>query len=138
MMKNQERMLQLINRVSALSMRQMPLGHSDLTLSQFALLACVGRMPGSRTNEVAETMGLTAPTVSVALRRLEEEEWLRREADPKDKRASRLFITEKAAQIWEEMKTHRSKKIAHFMNALSEEEQGQLLDLLEKASEHLE
>jgi DNA-binding MarR family transcriptional regulator len=137
-MQNQERMLKFLSRMEALSLRQAPLGRSDLTLAQFALLACIARIPGSRAIEVAETMGLTAPTVSVALRRLEEGDWLRREADPEDKRAARLYVTDKAADILMEMKNHRNQKISQFMNALSIEEQGQLLSLLEKATETLE
>jgi len=136
-MQNQERMLKFLNRMEALSLRQAPLGRSDLTLAQFALLANIARIPGSRANEIAETMGLTPPTVSVALGRLEEGKWLRREADPEDKRAAQLFITDKTAEILEEMKRHRNLRIDQFMNALSIEEQGQLLDLLEKATEHL-
>jgi len=137
-MQYQERMLKFLSRMEALSLRQAPLGRSDLTLAQFALLACIARIPGSRAIEVAETMELTPPTVSVALRRLEDGNWLRRETDPEDKRSARLFVTEKAADILVEMKDHRNKKIAQFLNALSAEEQGQLISLLEKATEHLE
>ena len=137
-MDYQERLLQFVNRMETLGLQETPIGESDLTLPQLALLICVGRMPGSHANAVAETMNLTAPTVSVALRRLEAEGWLRREADPEDKRASRLFLTARATKILTKMKKHRDQRLGRFLGALSKEEQGQLIDLLEKASEHLD
>jgi DNA-binding MarR family transcriptional regulator len=137
-MDNPERLLKFVNRMETLGLQQAPIGKSDLTLPQIALLICVGRMPGSHANAIAETMNLTAPTVSVGLRKLEAEGWLRREADPNDKRASRLFLTAKATKILLKMKKHRDQRMGRFLGALSKEEQGLLIDLLEKASQHLD
>jgi len=133
-----ERLMGLFNRLEALGLRHAPLKEADLSMPQFLLLVSIGRKPGIRVHEVAENLGVTTPTVSVALRKLEKEGWLRRESDPDDGRAARLHLTDKAQGLAERARDFRRKRIDEFMNALTGEEQGQLLGLLEKAISHLE
>lgn len=137
-MDPQERMLDIFRRIEALGLRDAPLANSELSLPQLALLACVGRAPGSHANEVAEIMGLTAPTVSVALRRLEEGGWLRREPDAQDRRAVHLFLTKNGVGLLARVHAYRTARIAQLLETLSGDEQTQLLNLLEKATAHLE
>ncbi len=132
-MQKHERMIHLLEKMKGLGMKQGLLSNIDLSLSQFSMLVFVARMPGSRANEVADAMGLSAATVSVALRKLEVEGWISRKEDPEDKRASRLGLTEKSDRIITRMREHRNSRIKKFMSALDTNEQEQLLGLLEKA-----
>jgi DNA-binding MarR family transcriptional regulator len=137
-MQKHERMIHLIENLKGLGIRSAPLSNIDLSLSQFSLLVCIARMPGCHANDVADKLGLSAPTVSVALRKLEEGIWIEKEGDPNDKRASHLRLTSKSMQIIKSMREHRKSKIKQFMGALDEHEQEMLLGLLEKASHQIE
>lgn len=137
-MKNEEKMIQLLEGMRGLSGGPTLFKNSDLTFSQFALLASVGRMPGCRANDVAVKLGLSAPTVSVALNKLEGGGWLQRATDPEDARAAQVELTAKGYQFMKVMREHRKARISTFLSALDGNEQTQLLGLLEKASKNIE
>ncbi len=125
-------------RLEALELARPRLAEVGLSLPQFGLLISVWREPGLRVHEVAEKLGVTTPTVSVALRKLEKDGWLERKPDPQDRRSAQLFLSEKASLLARQVSRHRRKQIGEFMNGLSAGEQDQLLSLLEKAITNLE
>ena len=135
---HQERFIGIFRRLEGLEMQNAPIKQLKLSMPQIALMRCLARMPGSHAQEVAEAMGLTAPTISVSLRKLEEEGWLHREPDPDDGRAMRHYLTEKALEAIEAVKQFRQDKVAEFLTSLTTTEQEQLLALLEKALSRLE
>ena len=137
-MNNHERLLALLDRVEQGGLRRFPIRDIDLTLAQIGLMANVARHPGEHIQDLAARMDLTAPTVSVAVRKLEENGWLRRKEDENDKRASCIFLTEKAVRVVRKMMKQRQKKIAQLLDALSENEQNTLIQLLQKAFMHME
>lgn len=137
-MQNQERMLNLIEKVARLKLRFAPLGESDLSFSQIALMASLSKMPDCNAKQVAEIMGLSAPTVSVALNRLEEGGWISRKPDPEDRRATRLQLTNKGSAILAKMRKHRNARVKEFLGGLDDGEQAQLFELLEKATSRIE
>jgi DNA-binding MarR family transcriptional regulator len=134
----QERLQLLFKRLEGLGLRDAPLADADLSMPQLAVLMSVGRNPGIGVGELAEALGVTTPTVSVALRKLEKQGWLRREADPEDRRAARIHLTQKATGLAQKVNTFQRKRIDEFMDALSASEQDQLVNLLEKSINHLE
>jgi DNA-binding MarR family transcriptional regulator len=134
----QERLQVLFKRLEDLGLRDAPLKDADLSMPQLAVLMSVGRSPGIGVGELAETLGVTTPTVSVALRKLEKQGWLRREADPEDRRAAHIHLTQKAMGLAQKVRSFHRKRIDEFMDALSASEQDQLVKLLEKSINHLE
>lgn len=133
-----ERFLRIFQRIERLDFQQAPLKGLNLSMPQAALLRCIARNPGSHAQEVAEAMGLTAPTVSVGLRKLEEDGWLRREPDPEDGRAMLHYLTDQAADVMLAIRKFRQQKAAEFLGALTRDERERLLSLLEKAFNRLE
>ncbi|MEX1071389.1 MAG: MarR family transcriptional regulator [Anaerolineales bacterium] len=133
-----ERLLGLFSRLEGLGLRGAPLKRLDLSMQQFGLLMSVMRHPGIRVHEIAETLRVSTPTVSVAVRKLEKQGWLKRKPDPEDKRAAQLYLSRKAALLAQRAKSFRRKRINEFMNGLTSAEQDQLLTLLEKAISNLE
>jgi DNA-binding MarR family transcriptional regulator len=101
-------------------------------------MMCVMREPGIRVQQIAEMLGVSTPTVSVGIRRLERQGWLRRKHDPEDKRAARLFLSAKAQLLAKHVDNRRRKYVNEFMEALTAGEQEQLLSLLEKSITKLE
>ncbi len=128
-----ERLAALFSRLESLDLRDAPLKDAELTMPQLGLLINIGRRPGIRVREVAEILGVTMPTVSVGLRKLEQGGWLRRESDPQDGRAARIYLTDKAMELAKRARAFRRKRINEFMDALTGAEQEQLFNLLEKA-----
>jgi DNA-binding MarR family transcriptional regulator len=133
-----ERLLALFARLEGLGLRGAPIKQLDLSMQQFGLLMSVLRQPGIRVHEIAETLGVSTPTVSVAVRKLEKQGWLKRKQDPQDKRAAQLYLSTKASLLAQRAKAFRRKRTNEFMSALTPEEQDQLLSLLEKAISNLE
>ncbi|MGH2582294.1 MAG: MarR family winged helix-turn-helix transcriptional regulator [Anaerolineales bacterium] len=134
-----DRLMTLFSRLEGLELRRAPLSKKlDLSMAQFGILATVQRKPGLQVHEVAKTLGVSTPTVSVAIRKLEKQGWLRRQDDPEDGRAACLFLSKKASLIAQRAKAFRRKRINEFMKALTDQEQDQLLNLLEKAISHIE
>ncbi len=80
---------------------------------------------------------LTAPTVSVALSKMESEGLVTRQADPKDMRQVRVFITEKGREKDDFIreKCHETEKI--MMKNISPQEQEQLEIILRKILRNL-
>src|SRR5690606_5767920 len=111
---------------------------SGLSLPQFSLLSRIWLEPGLRVQDVADRLGVTTPTVSVALRKLEMKGWLQRKADPNDKRCSRLFLSAKAQLLARQASKHRDARIKEFLHGLSKVDQRQLLNLLDKAITNIE
>jgi DNA-binding MarR family transcriptional regulator len=133
-----ERLAGLFARLEALSLRNVPIKRLDLSVHQFGFLLHIFRKPGIRARELAGALGVTMPTVSVALRKLEQSGWIYRKGDPDDKRASRLFLARKAQVLANRAQDFRRKRVDEFMEALTPAEQEQLFLLLEKAIGNLE
>ena len=133
-----DQLIALFSRLEALGLERPPLKRSPLSLPQFGLLATIWRKPGSRVIDIAETLGVSKPTVSVAANKLEKAGWLRRKVDPADRRSARLYLSTKANLLATQVLRHRRKRINEFMGGLTEGEQADLLKLLDKAITHLE
>ena len=128
-----EQFLGLFGRLSKFALGQNPLQDSGVTVPQLALLDRVAALPGCHVREIADGLGLTAPTVSVAIRRLEKAGMLERQADPKDKRAVQIVLTREGQALHERAWAFRLEKMRQLLSGLTPEETAQLLALLEKA-----
>ncbi len=133
-----DRLLGLFTRLQSLGLGQPRFKQEGLSLPQFGLMMCVLHTPGVHVHQVAEMLGVSTPTVSVSVRKLEREGWLRRKMDPADRRAARLFLSAKAEILAKQVSNRRRKYVNEFMEALTSTEQEQLLNLLEKAITNLE
>lgn len=80
---------------------------------------------------------LRPPTVSVELKRLEEEGYIRREQDPDDMRAMRVYFTEKGRQLDRESFGHALETDAIIMNGITAEESATLEKLLTRMRENI-
>ncbi|HRW47893.1 MAG: MarR family transcriptional regulator [Caldilinea sp.] len=71
----------------------------DLSVPQFRTLAYIGRQPGCSLTDVAEFIGLTAPTMSVLINGLVERGLVHRAASLLDRRRVVLNLTDAGAQM---------------------------------------
>ena len=80
---------------------------------------------------------LRAPTVSVILRRMEEEGLVTRQTDPDDRRAVRVYLTDKGKAL-DKKNIRRIKKLDSVaLSGISEEEYAALMTLLPKIRNNL-
>ncbi len=129
----EDRFLHLLYRLRALGAETPPFEAFQVSPAQLMLLSWIADHPGCHIQNVAAGLGLTSPTVSVGLRRLEQAGLLRREPDPTDKRARRLFLTPQGEHLYQEILAFRRAKARQFLSGLTAAQQETLLTLWERA-----
>jgi DNA-binding MarR family transcriptional regulator len=91
-----------------------------------------------RLSELAERMGVTAPTASRAVDGLVELGLLERLPDPGDRRAVRIDVTESGRKDVELRKTRAARALAPAVGALSAQDRAQLAALLTRLADALD
>lgn len=77
----------------------------DLTLRQLQLLLAIRERPGVTGQELADSFGVSTPTISGLVERLVGKELLTRHPDPADRRRVLLSLTQPARDILAEMES---------------------------------
>ena len=123
----------LFDRLRRLALGENPLGASGVTMPQLSLLDAVAESPGWSMGELAFALGVTPPTISVAVRRLEAMALLQRDPNPRDRRAVQLRLTPKGLAIHKQATLFRRAKMRQVLAGLTMDEAAQLLTLLDRA-----
>lgn len=131
--KPEDRLALLMQRLLKLRLAEIPRLDYDLSFSQMEVLWFIQRSPKCRVQDIADGLGITPPSVSVALRRLEEAGWLERHPDPEDGRATCSALTKKSMQMMARVKAAQYKGIEQFLMGLTANEKDSLVSLLDKA-----
>lgn len=99
-------LLMILQRISHLTKYQaaLYLEHFQLKPGQAGVLFTLKRYGGLTQRQLAEKVGITPPSMTVSLRKLEEKGYIRREADAEDQRKMRITLNEKGALCVEDMK----------------------------------
>jgi len=130
--------LALMERMRKLGMGDSASGTALVSPAQMALLDWIAAADGCGVQDIAEGLGLTPPTVSVGVKRLEEAGLLKRKPNPQDKRAVQFFLTAKGRALRKQSQEFRHKKLEMILTGLNPEEQETLLGLLAKAIQSAE
>lgn len=101
-----------------------------LTRAQWRVLVHLAARQGINQRSLAEIVELDNVTLSRHIDRLERDGWLERRADPDDRRAWCLFLTDASEPMLEKMETLAVETQAEAMKGLSEAERAQLADML--------
>ena len=131
----EDRLLSLLNRLRMLGPGQPSFKDEDVpvTPSQLVLLDWVAASPGCSVQEMATGLGLTPPTVSVGVRRLEGAGLLERQPNPQDGRSIQLFLTPQGETLYRRAQDFRRGRMRRLLSGLTPQEQETLLDLWERA-----
>lgn len=132
-MQDEERLVALIDRLRQLDLEHNPLDRLGISPAQMLFLNWVARCSGCRMGELAGGLGLTPPTISVSVRRLERAGLVCRQTDVEDQRAVRLYLTEKGQATYLAIRAYRQQKMQQLLAGLDEDERGAFLLLFEKA-----
>ena len=95
---------------------------------QIPVLGLLAYKDGLSQREIAEHLRIKPPTVNVTVQRLEKAGFLYREADEKDQRISRIYLTEKGKQAKENI----------LLSGLSDAELCLLRRMLEQITENID
>lgn len=133
-----EQMIDLMHRMQQLRLGDFPKRRFNLSYPQMELIRFVGNHPGSHLQDVADGLDLTPPTVSVGIRRMEEDGWMERRPDPNDGRATCIYLTEKSLAIVQKLSAAQRKGVQQFLSQLTQEEQKDLLTLMDKGVSGME
>jgi len=131
--------MMILNEVSHLVIDRIRSNHDELFSQRSIrlLIMELARKDGRTQLELVKATHLKAPTVSVAMQKLEKEGIVTRHPDEYDLRATRVFLTEKGREL-----DNRTRKSVHdteeiAMQPLTEEEREMLYKLLIKIRDGL-
>lgn len=109
----------------------------DLTQAQWQILAHVSRNEGMRQSQLAEILELQPISVGRLIDRMQAAGWIDRRPDPSDRRAFKLFLTDKATPILEQMRSYSGDMHKEVLQEISNEDEQLLLALLTRIRENL-
>jgi MarR family transcriptional regulator, transcriptional regulator for hemolysin len=120
---------------NALNRRLRPLGYSR---SRWMVLLHVSRADGISHRQLAERMGIEAPTLVRMVDRMEAEGLLKRRPGETDRRVKHLHLSaagkKEVARIWDNAADLRKE----ILSGLSKEEISAMLDVLQKIRDKLD
>jgi len=131
------RLEKLLQRLASLKLMRPP-SSCELTPPQIGILFLVRRSPGCGVLELADELGVTGPTISVAVSRLVKSDWLEQRSDPTDRRAKPLFLTKRSEALLSEIRVYQREMLNLFMSGLGAQEQEDFLRLFDKALSSVE
>ncbi len=79
------------------------LARENITLRQWEVLAWIAHDGEQSQSELAEKLGIEAPTLAGVLARMERDGWLERYSCPKDRRKKRIRTSAQAQEVWNRM-----------------------------------
>lgn len=101
-----------------------------LTRSQWWVLNFLYRNDGTTQSELAEVLEIERATLGRLLDRLEANDWVRREPDPHDRRAKRVYLTEVVEPAMQEMRARAAELRRDALSGLGHEEREHFVDVL--------
>ena len=106
--------------------------------SYLKIILFLTRHPGAGQKEIAEASHVSTAAVNQTVKEMRAAGLLRKEADETDKRRSRLFLTEKGADVSERMRRSFEDRDARITAALTPEKERELIALLDRVRACLE
>lgn len=108
-----------------------------LTQTQWRALAQLSRNEGIKQTTLADILEVQPITLARLIDRMEGAGWVERRPHPKDRRAVRLFLTDKAGPVLTELWTRADDLHRETFAALSGDEQTRLVDMLTRVKQTL-
>ena len=75
----------------------------DLTVPEWRIMMVLGRFPGVSANEVCELTAMDKVRVSRGVARLLQFERIRRDSDPRDRRRSKLYLSDTGREVYDQI-----------------------------------
>jgi MarR family transcriptional regulator for hemolysin len=114
------------------------LAKEGITYRQWEVLARIALGGELSQSELAECLGIEAPTIVGILDRMERDGWLERFSCPNDRRKKRIRATEKAESVWARMVDCAHRVRVQAREGLSQEDLDQLRSICARIRSNLE
>jgi DNA-binding MarR family transcriptional regulator len=108
-----------------------------VTRPQWRVLSVLLRNEGTNQGGLADLLEVEPITLCRMVDRLQEGDLVERRPDPADRRAWRLFLTDKARALLEQMRPLAETMFADALEGLSSEEQAQMMAALDRVRQNL-
>ncbi|MGB5791305.1 MarR family winged helix-turn-helix transcriptional regulator [Poseidonibacter sp.] len=108
------------------------LSANNLTFNQFKVLEVLYHRGNLNIGSITKLIMGTPGNTTVVVKNLKRDGWITSIADPDDKRASILTITQKGIEIIEKVFPNHAKQLRDSLDVLSDEELDTLYELLNK------
>jgi len=131
----------LINEIARLMTEKISLNNEDNPVTQKSgktLLVELAKRDGRTQLELVNATHLKAPTISVALQKLEKDGYVFRRPDEYDLRATRVFLTEKGREVNAKIRRLMYEEETSALSVLTQSEIDTLYRLLLKVQENME
>lgn len=106
----------------------------QLSYVSLRAMAAINREPGLRVGELARREGITQPSMSQAIKKLVDENYITRHPSPEDARATDLMITDKGRDVLQQYRTDSAAQIVPVLDALDDAD----IAILNRAAELLQ
>ncbi len=106
------------------------LGHYDLTIAQYDVLAHLGSAPGITQQTLAERLLVTKGNICGLIDRMSSRGLVERRNDPEDRRSNLLYLTDEGQLLAREAVPAYSSFVREHIASLPAGEQASLLDIL--------
>jgi MarR family transcriptional regulator for hemolysin len=114
------------------------LAKEGITYRQWEVLARIALGGELSQSELADCLGIEAPTIVGILDRMERDGWLERFSCPNDRRKKRIRATEKAESVWARMVECAHRVRVQAREGLSQEDLDQLRAICARIRSNLE
>lgn len=106
--------------------------YETLTRAQWHLAAYLARNEGITQAGLADLLEVEPITVCRMVDRMEEGGWVERRSDPSDRRVRRLYMTDKAWGIFDQMRLIADEVYDEALSVLTADERSTFINLLER------
>ena len=113
------------------------LSRENITFRQWEVLAWIALAGEPSQVELADRLGIEAPTLAGILARMERDGWLQRSACPHDRRRKRIRATEKAEAVWNRTTQCCRRVRAQATAGISQDELSLFKDLCQRIRDNL-
>ncbi|GAA0070476.1 MarR family transcriptional regulator [Clostridium sardiniense] len=105
---------------------------SGLTTSQFAVLEVLYSKGDLKICQIIDSILTTSGNITVIIKNLEKEGFIKKLKDPEDSRAVLISLTDKGKEVIEDILPKHFENIKNIFSVLDEEEKEQLIKILSK------
>ncbi len=110
---------------------------TGISITQSKVIFALYIQPGSTLRELADKIGVESPTLVPVIDKMEEDGYVKRKPDPKDRRIKRVHTTPKADRLWDSMMECAAQVRKVLTTDLSEQEIKSAIKTIRKISENL-
>jgi DNA-binding MarR family transcriptional regulator len=127
----------LMKRVRRLGLETLN-SEREASPAQMALIEWIALNPGCGVKDISDGICLAPPTVSIGVKKMEQNGVIERKPNPSDARSVQFFLTRRGQKIFEHHLAFQRRKFQKLLSGLSQQEKNTLIDLLERALQSAE